>query len=79
MDERGDMWNRVCRLDKINCETGMQIRVRTDLTCITLVQPECGRHFPPLLHVNPDRAGYGGSPEAWIVIERRNTKSQNGG
>ena len=45
MDERGNIWDRVCGLDKINCEIGIQKRGRTDLTNLYYSSPAIVRDF----------------------------------
>jgi len=77
----------VCELDKVNREIGVQKRGRTDLTNLYHTGTARVRGFSLQGRQNfsmsitdwLQHAGYGGSPEAWIVIERRNMKSQNGG
>ena len=82
MDERGNIWDLVCRLDKINCEIGIQKQGITDLTNLYYTSPARVRDFSIQGKLNFSRSvlirlRYEGSPEAWRVIEQRYMKSQN--
>ena len=73
----------MCGLDEVNREIGIQKRGTTDLTNLYYTSPARVRDFSVQGKLNfsisvLDRLRYEGSPEAWIVIEQRNMKSQNG-